>query len=155
MTLLERFHDDASLWLQVSMLEAHVQTHKENKAHVCPGCGKAFKQVRAHAILHSFLRSFIPSFSQSATVSVTQAFIHPFTHSSLAVHFTRCPFLVTCLTLSSLTLSSLTLTLQANGLRAHVKSCEQKKTYLCEFCPSKFSQLESLRSHVRSHTGQY
>ncbi len=46
------------------------------------------------------------------------------------------------------------LSLQANGMRTHMKSCVQKKSYLCEFCPSKFKQLQSLRAHVLTHTGQ-
>ena len=42
---------------------------------------------------------------------------------------------------------------QANGMRAHQKRCLEKKVHLCEFCPSKFNQLQSLKAHIKTHTG--
>ena len=43
---------------------------------------------------------------------------------------------------------------QPSGLRSHLRSCLQQRSYLCDFCGSSFNHLQSLKSHRMLRTGE-
>lgn len=43
---------------------------------------------------------------------------------------------------------------QPNGLRSHLRSCQQQRRYLCDICGAKFNHLQSMKSHRMLHTGE-
>ena len=42
---------------------------------------------------------------------------------------------------------------QNSGLRSHLRSCYQERTFSCHLCGCRFNHAQSLTSHMRKHTG--
>ena len=43
---------------------------------------------------------------------------------------------------------------QNSGLRSHLRSCYQERTFSCHLCGCRFNHAQSLSSHMRKHTGK-
>ena len=43
---------------------------------------------------------------------------------------------------------------QINGLRSHLKSCFERRGYECRVCGQKFNHLQTMKSHVLLHSGE-
>jgi len=131
------------LFLSLSKLTVHVQTHHTESRYTCHICGKVFagsKGLKSHIRTHTGERPFSCLICEQNFAERTSLRMHMLRHSGEKPH--SCSICGRCFTTSS-------------ALKRHAYShSDKREQFTCELCYKQFSAPHVLKRHMRIHTGE-
>ena len=138
-------------YAELAKLEKHIETHLQEKTHLCSECGKGFYNpwsLNQHLCSHS-VKSTKPSNSVKSQVCplccktfASHAYMR---RHMLTIHEDRRPHKCTQCGKAFRDVSRLNL---------HSRTHTGEKPYICSVCGKGFSQSGNLKTHLRTHTGE-